>query len=164
MQVQILTQQIKYEQDRNKQLEEELDTLDAQLAEGNDGSSKGSKITDGIKQLIDTVTPVVDKHFELREKELNQRERYLQGNGRSNGSVKRMNRAAPATREDGGVETTDPGYEEYFLNVWDQGTEQDFDYECDYLEKTNPELYAQLNEKHGIDAPEEEGKEEQHGE
>lgn len=152
LQLRIATQELQQARRTIAELEAELDGL----GEGGEEPGGSSKTMDGIKQLIDTVQPVVDKHFELREKELNQRERYLTQNSGRRGT--RITRESPAdgSREDGGVPVTDPGYEKYFADVHQNGSQDQFEYECDYLEQTSPELWEQFRVKYEIeDEPEE---------
>jgi len=141
-----------YLKKRVAELEAELDEVTPEPDEKT-GGAKGA--IESLKGLAEIFTPALEKHLELKEKEINQRERYM--TSRPSGRAALSGRASRngSDREDGGIPANDPGYEEYFCRVMDEGSDEEFDMECDYLEKTSPELYARFNEKYELDAEEE---------
>jgi len=153
---------------RNTYLEEEILELKARIREleaelatpledDQDKKSETKDLMDGVKSILEMVTPVVDDHFKLRREELAVKKQQLGGHPGASGAPepKRLQQTA-TMRGDGGVPVSDPGYEEYFANVVENAPQELLDLECDYLESVDPQLYQTLWDKYNPEEPEEE--------
>lgn len=102
---------------------------------------------DGLNKLVEMLTPVIDKHFQLREKELDLKERGLTTvTPKRNGQQQN-----PEMRTDGGIKFDSSNYENYFSQLVEHADEETFQYECSLLEKNNPGLYINLMKKFNIE-------------
>jgi soluble cytochrome b562 len=142
-----LEEQIAELKSRIRELEEEL----AQPLEDDDTEKSDTKdMMDGFKSIVETLTPVIDKHFEQKDRELSIKEKMIVSNGSAQRTLRQAAQTAD-TRTDGGLPCNDPGYEEYFKAVLETGTDAEYDTECNYLESVNPALYEELDEKYNTE-------------
>lgn len=136
----------------SNELHKQVEELEAELEE-NEGlqeeQSQPNNIVTFLKEAIPSITPLLDRHFDLQERKLNLEELKVNGSGKSSsGGVKK------------GTERREviPGSQEH-LNVIEYYFEKEMDSEMnrelDKLERANPEMYLQVVQKLGLE--EEEG-------
>jgi hypothetical protein len=145
-----LTLQLQFIQDQNIELRRRIKELEEQrpLQDDEEKKSDGKAMMEGLKEIIEIATPVIDKYFDHDDRKLKLREAQLNGSSPSGRRETRLLTQSASQRTDGGVPVDDPGYEEYFKVVVEQGTDPQFDHECNYLESVNPALYQILMDKY----------------
>lgn len=142
-----LTMENKQLKEENADLRKQIQELSSQLGEEDENKQPDmNKTIEGVRNLLQTIAPSIDRHFDLKKEELDVKRLQIQV-----AQSIHARQSNEAQRDDGGVPVNDPRYEEYFKLVCDEGTEEQFDYECDYLERTNPELYQEFAVKYEIE-------------
>lgn len=139
----------------NKELMEEIIRL-REKSEEKDPEKESSKAISQFKEIAEMFRPIVDEHFKLKKdrNEIDKRKLALMERGK--GPARRQ--PASDEREDGGFPVDHPKYEKWFALVVAEGTNEELDNECNYLEQADPEYYKELAEKYGVaEAPGSEG-------
>lgn len=132
--------QLSYEKQTNAMLTKEIEELESELKKYESLSENG-KDNSPFKDAVETIRPLLNIFLEQNDRKLSLQEKQL---GLNN------NNKPGTTRPDGGIHPTSPGYKEYFEAVM-EGDEDDFNYECDYLEKNFPELWKKTAEYYNIE-------------
>lgn len=139
-----LTTQLEFEKETVRLLTKKVSELETELqkAETLADNSENSP----LKDLSEVFRPLLDVYFEQNDRKLKIEE-------------KKLSLSSPGTSEqkraDGGLLPTDKGYHEYFEDIHTNGTDDDFEYECDFLEKNYPELWVKVKEHYKIEDAEE---------
>ena len=132
-----------FEKEQNRQLRERIIELEKELdaVPLNEGNTPNGWLKDASESL----KPILDLYFEQNERRLTLEEKKLG----MNGSSKKQN--TTSGRPDGGILPTDNRYKEYFEEILNSGSEDDLNYECDYLEANFPDIYPAIMQLYKIE-------------
>ncbi len=141
-------------QRENADLKKEVERLKESELSEEDSTSDTLK---QFKELAETfIMPMADKYFTQTDDKIKlEKERLQLARAGRGGLPARRTQVAADTREDGGIPADHPKYEKYFKMVVEEGSNEQLDNECNYLEEVDPEYYKELAKKYGVEEQEE---------